>query len=308
MKGFHVSASGAIQGHHGPLVKELFLVCAGYKPSPVPGANRSPVFDHQEQFSAYTFPSNRTAIPLSPFHLTNQNNVSSGSVQSDRSGSGQSEVLSIGSGSSGSYRKRLKQQQVQSGMYSPGVPAYSDGVREKTSRPVSRSASRKDSFKEIMAQLQAHRTNPEVLPPPQPHLVQTPQLKHVPSFHMEDLDFINRPVSQSGSSDHRTNRSYGSDLSNHSSVMASISTVTSLGDPRSRPSNSHGSAASFGSSDARLYEAEEHLLPPPLFADDRVMVDVASEQILIPSPTESELVTADIHCEEPEFSTVEDVS
>lgn len=277
---------------------KLMSTLPGYKPSPVPGANRSPVLDHNDLYYAHTFPSNRlsgstlaTATP--PFHVNRQNNISSGSIQSDRSGSGQSESQSLGSGSSGSYRKMMKP----SGMYSPVMPVYPQhmhvetGAREKTSRPTSRSASRKDSFKkEILAQLHAHSGGGAVLPMPQPHLVDTPQLKHVPSFHMEDLDYLPRPVSQSGSSDHRTNRSYGSDLSNHSSLHVSGCTVTSI----HMNQTSQGSVASFSSGEGMLQEAEEILLPPGSFADERSLADIPAEPIHLQSQSETEQALSEL--------------
>ncbi|KAL4237397.1 FERM domain-containing protein 6 [Mactra antiquata] len=248
----------------------------GYKPSPLPGANRSPIMDHSNQFNAYTFPSsNRVPVHSPPtMRLTNQNNVSSGSVQSDRSGSGQSEGYSMDSNSSGSYRKRLKQ--PQSGVYSPVIPVYSDihvespAPRERSSLPTSRSASRKDSFKDILAELRAHQNLvPTVVPPSQPHLVDTPRLKHVPSFHMEDLDYSNRPLSRSGSSDHRTNKSFASDLSAHSSSQhTSFSTVTSH-DYENVVLLSQDSMASYlSSNDGMFKDTDEIILPPTSFSDD----------------------------------------
>ncbi|XP_053395461.1 protein expanded-like [Mercenaria mercenaria] len=306
----------------------------GYKPSPLPGANRSPVLDHSSQFNAYTFPSNRVQVHSPPYRLTNQNNVSSGSVQSDRSGSGQSEAYSVDSSSSGSYRKRYKQQQPQTGVYSPVVPLYSEiqvetGAREKTSQPTSRSASRKDSFKDILAELRAHQNlNINMLPPNQPHLVETPELKHVPSFHMEDLDYPHRSVSRSGSSDHRTNKSFESDLSAHSSQHTSMSTVTSHdyenvvllsqesvasyrssegmlldaihigGGERSLPDSSYHSSeglvsdVSYHSDDRVLQEAEEILLPPMPFSDEQALKDIPVEQL--PTDKQSELAVTQL--------------
>ena len=256
-----------------------------------------------------------------PYRLTNQNNVSSGSVQSDRSGSGQSEAYSLDSSSSGSYRKRYKQQQPpQSGVYSPVIPVYSEiqvetGAREKTSQPSSRSASRKDSFKDILAELRAHQNlNINMIPPNQPHLVETPELKHVPSFHMEDLDYPHRSVSRSGSSDHRTQKSFGSDLSTHSSQHTSMSTVTShdyenvvllsqdsvasyrssdamlldaihIGGEGLLPDSSYHSSEglvsdlSYHSDDGMLQEAEEVLLPPVSFSDEQALKDIPVEHL-----------------------------
>ena len=257
-------------------------------------------------YTAYTFPSSgRTPQHQSHFQTTNQKQSSSGSLQSDHSGSGgHSDGLSLswGSGSSGSYRQRMKQQQ-QHGMYSPVMPIYansSEVVREKTSRPASRSASRKESFKEILAQLQMHNAEIKAsapLPPTQPHLVPTPQLKHVPSFHMEDLN--NRPGSRAGSSDHQTNRSNASDLSRQS-LLASNSTVTSLGEHQ--PQNlSYGSAASFGSNDIKLQEAEELLMPPAVFVDERSLSDIPAEQLHVQSQTVMEQAVSElpINTEEP---------
>ena len=258
-------------------------------------------------YAAYTFPSsNKTPQHQSHFQIVNQKQSSSGSIQSDHSGSGgHSEGLSLswGSGSSGSYRKRMKQQQQQQhGMYSIITPIYansSEMVREKTSRPASRSASRKESFKEILAQLQMHNAELKAaaaMPPPQPHLVPTPQLKHVPSFHMEDLN--NRPGSRSGSSDYQTNRSNASDLSRQS-LLASNSTVTSLGDHQ--PQNlSYGSAASFGS-DVKLQEVEELLMPPAMFVDERSLSDIPAEQLHVQSQTVMEQTVSElpVNTEEP---------
>lgn len=267
----------------------------GYKPSPVPGANRSPVLENKDVYTAYTFPSsNRTPVLQPHFQPANKKQSSTGSIQSDHSGSGgQSEGLSLswGSGSSGSYRRRMKQQQH--GLYSPVspvMPVYansSEVVREKTSRPASRSASRKESFKEILAQLQVR--SPE-LPPPQPHLIPTPQLKHVPSFHMEDLK--HRSGSRSGSSDHQTNQSNASDLSGQS-LLASNSTVTSLGDHQ-QPNLSYGSAASFGSDNIKLQEAEELLMPPAMFVDEKSLSDIPAEQLHVQSQTVTEQALSEL--------------
>ena len=294
----------------------------GYKPSPVPGANRSPVLENKDMYAAYTFPSsnrtpilqshfqstnqkqlssssiqsdqsgsgflssNRTPILQSHFQSTNQKQLSSGSIQSDHSGSvGQSEGLSLswGSGSSGSYRRRMKQQQQ--GVYSPLMPLYANSseiVREKTSRPASRSASRKDSFKEILAQLQVR--SPEL---PQPTLIPTPQLQHVPSFHMEDLK--TRSGSRSGSSDHQTNRSNTSDLSSQS-LLASNSTVSD----HQHQNLSYGSATSFGSDNIKLQEAEEFLMPPAMFVDERSLSDIPAEQLHVQSQTVMEQAVSEL--------------
>lgn len=232
------------------------------------------MLDHDSQFNTYSFPSKRVQLHSPPHRLTNQNNVSSGSVQSDRSGSGQSEAFSVDSNSSGSYRKRYKHQQPQSGVYSPVIPVYAEiqvevSAREKASLPTSHGASRKDSFKDILAELRAHQNmGVNVLPPNQPHLVETPQLKHVPSFHMEDLEYRNRSVSRSGSSDHRTNKSFGSDLSTHSSQPTSMSTVTSH-DYENVVLLSQESMAGYLSSEGMLQDAihitNEGLLPDPSY-------------------------------------------
>ena len=302
----------------------LILSVSGYKPSPVPGANRSPVLENKDMYTAYTFPSsnrtilqshfqptnqkqlsnssiqsdqsgsgflssNRTPVLQSHFQSTNQKQLSSGSIQSDHSGSvGQSEGLSLswGSGSSGSYRRRMKQQQQ--GVYSPIMPLYANSseiVREKTSRPSSRSASRKDSFKEILAQLQVR--SPEL---PQPTLIPTPQLQHVPSFHMEDLR--TRSGSRSGSSDHQTNRSNTSDLSSQS-LLASNSTVTSVSD-HPHQNLSYGSAASFGSDNVKLQEAEEFLMPSAMFVDERSLSDIPAEQLHVQSQSVMEQAVSEL--------------
>lgn len=207
-------------------------------------------------------------------------------------------------------------------MYSPVVPLYSEvqvetGAREKTSQSTSRSASRKDSFKDILAELRAHQNLPvnvNMLPPNQPHLVETPELKHVPSFHMDDIEYPNRSVSRSGSSDHRTNKSFGSDHSGHSSQQASMSTVTShdyenvvllsqdsasyrssegllqdvihIGGGSGLVSSSsyHSSErltpnTSYRSDDGMLQEAEEILLPPVPFSDEQALKDIPVDHL-----------------------------
>lgn len=260
----------------------------------MPAVNRSPVLDHGGQFNTYTFPTARMQqLHSPPYRLTNQNNISSGSVQSDRSGSGQSEGFSIESSSSGSYKKRLKT--PQSGVYSPAVSVYTEfGAREKTSRPTSRSASRKESFKDILAELKAHQNwthsniNPmNVLPPPQPHLLDTPQLKHVPSFHMEDLDYSHRPLSVSGSSDNRGNKSFSSDLTTHSSQPASMSTVTSH-DYENVVILSQESGPIILPSDPSLNKAEEIVIQAPAFQDERELRDIPAETLFLHSQTETE--------------------
>ena len=182
----------------------------------------------------------------------------------------------------------MKQQQQ--GVYSPIMPLYANSseiAREKTSRPASRSASRKESFKEILAQLQVR--SPE-LPPPQPTLVPTPQLQHVPSFHMEDLK--TRSGSRSGSSDHQTNRSNTSDLSSQS-LLASNSTMTSVGEHQHQ-NLSYGSAASFGSDNVKLQEAEEFLMPPAMFVDERSLSDIPAEQLHVQSQTVMEQAVSEL--------------
>lgn len=269
--------------------------------------------DHSSQFNAYTFPSNRVLVHSPPMRLTNQNNVSSSSVQSDRSGSGQSEGYSIGSNSSGSYRKRLKhqQQQPQSGVYSPVIPIYSEiqvepASRERSSLPTSRSASRKDSFKDILAELRAHQNLiPNIMPPPQPHLVDTPQLKHVPSFHMEDLDYSNRPLSRSGSSDHRTNKSFASDLSGHSSSQhASFSTVTSH-DYENVVLLSQDSMASYLSNEGMFKDSEEIILPPTSFSDEHEL-EITGESVSVQAD-EEQVLEETTELPEEELVTVEDL-
>ena len=259
--------------------------------------NRSPVLDHG-QFNTYTFPTSRMQLNSPPYRLTNQNNVSSGSVQSDRSGSGQSEGFSIESGSSGSYKKRLKTPVAQTGMYSPAMPLYTDlGAREKTSRPTSRSASRKESFKDILAELKAHQNwnAPPIPPSPQPHLLDTPQLKHVPSFHMEDLNGSHhRPLSLSGSSDYRGNKSFSSDLSSHSSQPASLSTVTSQTHDYENVvilSKDSGPTILTGED---LLEAEEIVLPPHTFPEQLELRDIPAETLHLHSQSETELAVTQL--------------
>lgn len=268
----------------------------------MPAVNRSPLLEHSGQFNTSTFPTSRVQLNSPPYRLTNQNNVSSGSVQSDRSGSGQSEGFSIESGSSGSYKKRLKNATPQSGMYSPAMPLYTEigvcadlGAREKTSRPVSRSASRKDSFKDILAELKAHQNwgGASVLPPPQPHLLDTPQLKHVPSFHMEDLDYsVHRPLSLSGSSDQRGNKSFSSDFSTHSSQPASMSTVTSH--DYENVIIGQDSIPVLPTECNVLQEAEEVDIPPPSFTDEHDLRDIPAETLHLHSQTETDLSVTQI--------------
>lgn len=253
------------------------------------------MLDHG-QFNTYTFPTSHMQMNSPPYRLTNQNNVSSGSVQSDRSGSGQSEGFSIESGSTGSYKKRLKTPVAQSGMYSPAMPVFTDlGAREKTSRPTSRSASRKDSFKDILAELKAHQNwnAAQVLPPPQPHLLDTPQLKHVPSFHMEDLDYSHRPLSLSGSSDYRGNKSFSSDLSSHSSQPASMSTVTSH-DYENVVILSKESGPTILTGEDLLKEAEEVVLPALSFQEELELRDIPAETLHLHSQSETELAVTQI--------------
>lgn len=302
------------------------------------------MLDHDSQFNTYSFPSNRVQLHSPPHRLTNQNNVSSGSVQSDRSGSCQSEAFSLDSNSSGSYRKRYKHQQPQSGVYSPVIPVYSEvqvevGTREKMPLPTSHSASRKDSFKDILAELRAHQNlSVNVLPPNQPHLVETPQLKHVPSFHMEDLEYPNRSVSRSGSSDHRTNKSFGSDLSTHSSQQTSMSTVTShdyenvvllsqesmasylssegmlqdtihITNEGLLPDSSYHSSEglmldmSYPSDDGILQEAEEMLFPPTSFSDGQALKDVPVN--LVQRESEMELAVNQLPDHQPAHDVVD---
>ncbi|WAR18754.1 FRMD1-like protein [Mya arenaria] len=273
----------------------------GYKPSPVPGANRSPQLDHSHsQFNAYTFPTpHRVPVHSPPYpRLTNQNNTSTGSVQSDRSGSGQSEGMSLESGSSGSYRKRYKNQQ--SGVYSPGMTMLSDlqgdfGAREKVSQPSSRSVSQKDSFKDIIAEIRAHQNPSNMLQQYQSHLLDTPPLHHVPSFHMEDLDFVPRPLSLSGSSDQRGNKSFSSDLSAHSSQPASMSTVTSH-DYENVVMLSHDSSTSFviAGEETSLQEAEEVFVPPVSFADGKALRDIPAATHYLHSQTETDLAVTQL--------------
>ena len=266
-----------------------------------PSSNRTILQSHfqptnQKQLSNSSIQSDQsgsgflsTPVLQSHFQSTNQKQLSSGSIQSDHSGSvGQSEGLSLswGSGSSGSYRRRMKQQQQ--GVYSPIMPLYANSseiVREKTSRPSSRSASRKDSFKEILAQLQVR--SPEL---PQPTLIPTPQLQHVPSFHMEDLR--TRSGSRSGSSDHQTNRSNTSDLSSQS-LLASNSTVTSVSD-HPHQNLSYGSAASFGSDNVKLQEAEEFLMSSAMFVDERSLSDIPAEQLHVQSQSVMEQAVSEL--------------
>ncbi|KAH3847905.1 protein expanded-like [Dreissena polymorpha] len=269
----------------------LVSTLPGYKPSPLSGSNRSPVLEHgsHSHYSTYTFPTSHT--PHS--RLTNQNNVSSGSVTSDRSG--QSEGISLeSSGSSGSYRKRFKSPQTTSSVYTTLFPLYSPmqsetGAREKLGRHSH--SSRKDSFKDILSEIRAHQ-NPNSFQAmnQHPHYTDSPPLSNMASFHMEDLDsMMGRPLSLSGSSDQRGNKSYSSDMS-HSSHHTSVSTVTSH-DYENVIMLPHNSSKAFVLEDARLQEAEVSLVPMQ-FVDGKALQDIPAEHFHLHSQSETELAVA----------------
>ena len=176
------------------------------------------------------------------------------------------------------------------------MPLFSDmhggefGARERASQPSSRSVSQKDSFKDIIAEIRGLQNPSSVLPGPpalSANLLDAPP--HVPAFHLEDLDItMPRPLSLSGSSDQRGNKSFSSDFSALSQPN-SVSTVTSH-DYENVVMLKQESGISFvlAGEDPSLLEAEEVFVPPVSFTDGQALRDIPAETQHLTSQTETE--------------------
>ncbi|KAK3600905.1 hypothetical protein CHS0354_013282 [Potamilus streckersoni] len=269
----------------------------GYKHSPIPGLNKSPVLNSKD-FPAYTFPINRAHSNPNQFAgrmVTNPNCVPSQIPVTNASGQSIIQVIS-------SANSNYVLQQQQGGVYGKVIPMYSVNptasplgpTKEKTSRPASRSGSRKDSFKEILGQLQVHSPNlpPSVVSPSTS--VDTPWMAYVQPVHLDTLETHgNSPIG----SDPRSHRSYTSDDSNQSTA-ASTSTVRS-GDIHYQ-TTSH-SSASLGSMDFKFRETEDYIPhefvpPPPMFTDEGAKLDAPPTALIQQGP----LLTEQTHVNPPE--------